>query len=252
MILVDWRDFSDEPKSAHNTLQLRKLLTQAGYPCEKIELEFADLAWEGRGIGGTPVMVGVEVKKLSDLIQSLRDKRLNKQVAGMCKDYESRCWLFVLGEWTHDDTGALVQFHHRYKSWVPVRGGMSAMELEKRIYTLEIETPLRVHYFRTPRDLVRGVGALYHRWIDQDQDAHTSHLHPHDKPLLIPISPFREAVMKWPGIGLAGSKAVEDYFGGSLRQAIKAKADEWADVPVGKNSRRLGPKAADTLMRFFN
>jgi hypothetical protein len=97
---------------------------------------------------------------------------------------------------------------------------------------------------------------LYRWWTDQALDHHTSHLVVHDQPTLIPISEYRMAFCKYPGIGIKASKAVAEHFENSVRNASRATLAEWADIEVFDEStgkhRRIGTKIAERIMRFLD
>lgn len=59
-------------------------------------LDSADVCWTGHGPDG-PVLVGVEVKQLSDLVTSVRAGRAQDQVRRMLAEYDA-AWLLWYGE----------------------------------------------------------------------------------------------------------------------------------------------------------
>ncbi len=232
-------------------------LQAAGLPAVESRLNSADIAFPGRGQKGTSVMVGIEFKRLdqgsTDLIQSLRSGRLAglqlPKMLGPEGEYDY-AWLLVEGAWSHDDKGQLAA-GKRHK---PLRGKMSASELEKQVLTLELCGGLHVRYAPSRRDSVRFIGALYHWWTDRAQDQHTSHLALHSTPALSLVSEFRQAVCKWPGIGLRTSAAVEKAFSGSLRRAANAGVAQWAGIQIpgdGGKTRKLGEKTAARVVTFL-
>lgn len=247
MLLVDYRGGSGPLLGA---------LSRAGLPVEKCALDYGDFAFSGRGDKGEPVEVGIELKKLNDVIQCLRDGRLSgHQLPGMIKTYGDYHWLVVEGQWRHEAvSGLIVTWKGKSRGWCVTPGKMAAAELEKQLLTFEMQLGTHVRYTNTSADTVRAIASLYRWWTDKDRDAHKSHLHVHDKPTLMPISKQREAMMKWPGIGFKASKAVDDYFNGSIRQAVTAGADEWADITIKDDkgrTRRFGTLNTQKLMDFF-
>jgi len=80
MLLVD----PQGPKGAF----LLEPLQQAGLPAEERFLHAGDLAFTGRGYGGTAVEIGIEFKRLdsssTDLAQSLRTGRLSGEQLPSC------------------------------------------------------------------------------------------------------------------------------------------------------------------------
>lgn len=207
MILVDRRVGSKD---------LVEPLRTFGMPVEMVELDFADVAFTGRGAKGTPVDIGIELKKLNDLVGSLRSGRLaGHQLPGLRSQYE-HAWLCVEGLWKANEHGMVTTYQGKYRGWANLPGKMMASELEKQVLTLELCGGLHVRYTNSRADTVRFMATLYRWWTDSALDHHTSHLAVHDQPTLIPIDEYRAAFCKFPGIGVKASKAVADYFHNSI------------------------------------
>lgn len=229
-----------------------------GLPAEEADLSVgapgpvADLAFTGRGEGGKPVEIGVEFKKLSELIGSLRTERLQgEQLPSMRKHYDL-CWLIIEGEQIFGPDGRLLRRTGR-RLFRPLP--MSVGELRKRILVLHICWGLNPIFTQNRRDTLKWIEALYRTWTDTDQDQHKSHLGIYQPPTPEPVSEFRQIVIKHlPGIGFKASEAVEAKFKGSLKRAWNASAGEWASIEirdtVGK-TRKLGPVKAERIMQVI-
>ncbi len=251
MILVDHRAGSCE---------LLAPLTDMGIPAESTELEFGDLAFLGRGEGGAPTMIGLEHKKLPDLVQSLKSDRLaGHQLIGMLNTYE-RPYLIIEGDWSVDTNGRVVVW--RGRKLLPLQGCPPAQELLKRVFTLETRGGLRVYWSRNRDSTIQYVMALYRYWSDRDLDSHKSHLAIHapdlDRTLRIPISDFRKGLNGLcPGIGLQFSRAIEqrvfdDVKGeGSMRQLMALGEQALADISIVSDkgrTQRFGAARAKKLL----
>lgn len=244
MILVDTRAGSKD---------LIKPLRDLGLDVQEDTLEYGDLAFRGRGEGGKPLLIGIEHKKLSDLVQSLEGRLPGHQLPGMVQMYD-RCWLIVEGDWAADTDGKVTMFKAK-GTRRRVKGSPPAVDLEKRLLTLEVRGGL--HIVRCPKraDSIRWIFAAYRFWTDKDLDGHKSHLAIFapdlDRNLLIPMSDFRRIVAQIPGIGLRTSKAVEEKFGGSFHKMMLATETTWAEITTiddhGK-TRRIGTPRARTIM----
>ena len=227
MILVDPRAGSKE---------LIGPLLAAGLPVEATHLDFGDIAFLGRGEAGKQVFIGLEHKKLADLVGSLNSARLaGHQLRGMVDTYD-RPHLIIEGEWDHDATGRVIV--RGPLGFAPLKGAPFATELEKRIITLETRGGLRVRWTRTQKETVRYVSALYRWWTDRDLDSHTSHLAVHspdlDRALKTPLTLKRQVAAMLPGIGFQKSEAVDKHFA-SIWEMFNAATVEWQQVEgIGK------------------
>ena len=232
-------------------------LRKMGLEVELTRLDYADVAFEGKGNEGRPVFTGVELKKLPDLITSLRDGRLaGHQALGLVSSYDYR-WLLAEGQYKPDKHGQLLVPNKH--GWAPAPGSMTVSELEKRILTMELLGGLRVRHTQSRFGTLHFIAALYRWFTDTSMDRHTTHIVDHEPQGLIQLSDFRRAVMKWPGIGTRTSAAVEKHFmvqstkQASIRAAANATVEEWTEITTmdrkGK-PRRLGTKVAQQIVRF--
>ncbi len=223
-------------------------LAHAGLPVTEVELAFGDLAFVGRGEGGLPLFIGVEHKKLPDLVQSLGNDRLaGHQLTGMLRMYD-RGYLVIEGEWDVDGGGRIVvptAFRGRVS---PLKGAPPASVLEQRVLTLEHRGGLHVRWTRNQEETIRYVHALYRFWTDRDLDGHRSHLAVHavdlDRTLLEPVSDERRVYAAFPNVGYKRSGAVESHFP-SLWAAANALEPEWVKVPG------IGKTLANNLVAFI-
>ena len=99
VIFVDYRAGSHE---------LVAPLKALGLPVEETTLDAGDVAFSGRGEKGKEVLVGIEYKRLSDLISSLRTERLQgHQLVAMSEAGFDYSWLLIEGELLYDSRGRL-------------------------------------------------------------------------------------------------------------------------------------------------
>lgn len=242
MLLVDYRAGSKE---------LVTPLQAKGLEVVETTLDFGDIAFEGRGEGGQPVQVGVEFKKLPELIGAMRDGRLEgHQLLGMrggptpLYDF---AYLFIEGVLLYDTNGVMLEKRFRRGRAVlePMRGGMPAFEFKKRLQTLHLRGGLNHEWAATREETLDNLEVLYRTWTDKDLDGHTSHLAIYNAPTLVPVSQFRRTINTLPGLALARSSAAQQRFG-SLRRAFNAPADEWASVET--DGRKLGRTTAGHIV----
>jgi ERCC4-type nuclease len=243
MLLIDGRVGSKD---------LLEPLRSLGLAAELVQLTYGDIAFESKD----GLNIGIERKRLSDLIGSLRDGRLSgHQLPGLIKAYDYT-WLIVEGEYKVNRAGQVVEmsWHGRKKMWAPIPGGMYAAEMEGRLLTLELCGGLHVRFTRDRDDTCRFLSHLYHWWVDRALDQHTSHLTEHTAHGFIPLSSFRTAIKQWPGVGLRVSLAAEEKFRGSVRRAANATIDDWATITTSDKhgkARRFGSKNAERVVQFL-
>jgi len=217
------------------------------------DLKYGDISFTGRGIGGAPLDIGIEYKKLGEMITCCRDGRFaGHQLPGLTgpKKMYDRAWLLVEGAWRADKNGLVATYKGPRIGWKAVPGSMSVSEYEKHLFTFIECGAIRLKETDTQESTVRFLVNLYHWWTDCDLDKHTSHIAVHEPAMFGLVSDFRQAVMRWPHVGLEFSRAVEEEFDGSIRKACKAPIQQWAEI-AGKK-RKLGFKAAESIDRFLD
>ncbi len=224
--------------SRAGSCELAEPLRAAGLPVESTRLEFGDLFWVGRGEQGAPLAVGVEHKKLPDLVNSLNTDRLaGHQLTGMLRTYD-RSYLVIEGQWEADADGRVVVPSRVRGRWQPLKGAMLASALEQRVLTLAHRGGLQVRWTRDQAETVRFLSALYRFWVDRDLNKHSSHLAIHspdlDRALLTPVSDARRVYAAFPYIGYTRSGAVERHFS-TVWDAVNASEKDWMHVDgIGK------------------
>jgi ERCC4-type nuclease len=243
MITVDFR------QGSHDLVEpLRRTGIEVYETETPDEMPFGDIAFEGRGEKGKRVQVGIEFKKIEELVGSLRTGRLQgHQAPGMQDAYDFR-YLLIEGELLYDKRGRLLRRVGK-RDFRPMGGGMGVGEFLKRLFVLHLRWGLNPLWARTRRDSLMLIEMLYRTWTDQDLDEHKSHLGIYQPPHIVPLSPFRQTVSSasFPGISIRKSLAVEKAFKGSLRRAVNAPTEEWAEIEVLDKKgakKRLGTKIA--------
>lgn len=231
MLLVDYRDGSNE---------LLEPLQKMGLPAESGDIP-ADLAWEGRGEGGVDVQIGVEFKKLPELVASLRTERLQGHQLGKMRDNFDYSYLLIEGELIYDSAGRLCRRSGR-RTTAPIAGGMAIGELLKRLHVLHLCGGLIPIWSTHRSHTLRHIEALYRVWTDCALDEHKSHIAIYNPPPPEPISEFRHIIKGIEGIGFKTTEAIEAHFGGSLRRAATAGKKEWMQIDG------IGPKLASHIM----
>lgn len=235
MILVDRREDSRSKGSNGLWDDLKK----TSLPVEQTTLDGGDLMFIGQGPEGEEVTVGLEFKKIRDLLTSIRTKRLPGHQVFKLQPYDFR-YLLVEGEWRGNKEG-MVSVRSKRGEWAQVPGRFSAAELDKTLLGLPLRAGIYVWPTATRRETVRWIQSLYRNFTDGKWTDHSSHIAVYRPPTLVPISDFRTTVSTFPAVGVKTSLAVERHFGGSIRRAVKARAAQWAEIDgIGKkNAQRI-------------
>lgn len=234
MILIDSRDGSKD---------LIEPLEARGLPVKREINLPTDVAFVGRGVEGAPLLVGIEHKKVEDLMKSLRDNRLNKQNEKMQEAGFDIRFLFIVGSQRFDKQGRMLKRAGR-TTWRPIPG-IGHGEIIKRLYSLQFCTGLVWQWFEYSSGAVKAIELLYRTLTDKDLDQHTSHLAAYEPGRIVPMSQMRRTLCTLPGISQQFSRAAEKKFG-TLRTAFKACPTDWAELVAedrhGK-MRRFGESA---------
>ena len=226
--------------------ELVKPLRKLGLPVEETRLESADVMFEGRGEGGRPVLVGIEYKKLGELVQALRTERLQgHQLLKMQAAYDFN-YLLIEGEVLYGPSGILVQpSGYRRGQTRPIPGKMGVAELLKRLHVLHLRGGLISLWATTKEESYQHISALYRVWTDCALDEYKSHIAIYRPPALAPISQFRTFVQSLDGISFGTSKAIEAHFNGSIKAAVNASWEEWLKIDG------IGTKLATSITKTF-
>lgn len=217
--------------------ELRKYIT--GVPTELCRLDFGDFAFQGNGPNEMPYLIGIERKRISDLVQSIDSGRLSgHQLVGLTNSY-NMIYLLVEGIWKPREDGVIL---------LPSKGSWRAMEYGKRRYTYhEVTNFLNsltvlcgLNVFQTQSASMSGLWLKHlYAWWQKPYSDHKSHLQFHQSierqyaQLFEP--PFIQRVAKeFKGIGWEKSKSLIAQFN-TLEAMYLASPEDFAKVPgIGK------------------
>jgi ERCC4-type nuclease len=124
------------------SVDLAPHLLRLGIKARTTRLKFGDAAFHGHGPGEEDLVIGVERKRLTDMLQSMRGHRLSGyQLPGMLETYHVS-YLIIEGIWKVGSSGAIEVPSRRGGGWEPVSLGSSGQlflykELDKHVMSLE-------------------------------------------------------------------------------------------------------------------
>src|SRR5580692_10605470 len=167
MLLIDRRE--------RNSLD--KEISRLGVEVETTELEFGDCSFTGNGEAG-PCVVGCERKRLTDLVNSMKNRRLSgHQLRGMWTAYDY-CFLFAESVFRPGPGGEIEELVGR--DWRPAYGSgagsaISYRQLTSYLTSLELCGNVIVRRTGSVRETAAQMAALWHWFNDKSWSQHHAH-----------------------------------------------------------------------------
>lgn len=247
MLLIDPRAGSGD---------LEPLLQKLGVLCAHATLTYGDVCFAGQGPAGRPVLVGVEVKTLPDLINSLSSGRLvGHQLPGLVDTYEQP-WLLVEGTWIADPATGHIMIRDWSGRFSTYHAGTKAYRYDELdAYLLSLQIRGGVMLARTPKRLetARWLSSLHRWWTTKPFEEHRAHLalynpsaRHRDTALLAKPSLVRRVASELPGVGWVRSGEVEKAFP-SVKAMVAATPQDWQQIDgIGKGlAKRITEELGD-------
>lgn len=226
-------------------------LERQGVPCDLARLDFADAALIGRGPEDAQVYIGVELKRLPDLVASMMTGRfVGHQLPGLMATYD-RTWLVVEGVYRAGDGGILEQW--RPNGWQALSTGpkrFMASDLESWLLTQVIRGGVNLWRSASSRDTVRFLSCLYRWWTSKSFAEHRAHQTiyrpPPDRAMFTEPSIFVKMAASIPGVGWDRALTLEAATNGSFTRLGNLSATEL------QNLNGIGPKTAQSIRGVFD
>ena len=203
--------------------------------CQLKRLLAADLCFSGNGASG-PCMIGVERKRLRDMLNSIRTGRFSGEQLPKLIDQYEYSYLVLEGPWRSNwDTGELEEPWGN--GWMPVRlsktgAAFVALELQGFLNTIALRTPVHVIRSVNERDTVDAVVGL-HRYYSKAWDKHHGHVALHTPPnhvLLGKAGTVRRVAAALDGVGWEKSMVVAERFK-TVEAMVGAEIKDWVKLP---------------------
>ena len=209
--------------------ELAAPLKRMGVRVELVTLDSADVAWAGNGPEGV-AQVGVERKKLSELLTCFGDSRfVGGQLPKLVQRYDV-AWLLVEGVWQAGRGGELEMPHRPFGPRIT----HSYEALTGFLLTLQHKAGVRVVRTASFTDTLWWLHTAY-RWWQKPWAKHQSAYAldtvrvPYDPAMTKAPSMVRLLASQLPGIGWAKSEAVAKHFA-TPRDMMGAGWRTWAKV----------------------
>lgn len=208
---------------------------------ELTRLESGDACLVGNGPKDAPVLVGVEVKSIWDLISSMNTGRLQgTQIPALLSTYDV-CWLLYYGSFRPAADGTTLEVR-RQSRWRTFRLGTREVPYGYvEAFLLDLAaTGIRVHRVYDLREAAAWLAVLY-RWWSKPWSKHHG-LRSLDNSRDLSLMPgmddstrLRASVAaQLPGVGFERALSAANYFP-TVKSMMDADAAEWSCVPgIGK------------------
>lgn len=233
---------------------LLPLVLRRHIPAQLTTLRFGDAAFILSGPGGRPVLTGIEIKKIGDMLRCMTDGRYSgHQLPGMANAYELR-FLVVEGDMRMDTQTGILQtpwganngrFQTNSRDWgqpdMGARGFMFS-DVTKFLITILLQGGT-VPWFTQDREHTAQFLCDLYRWgTAKEWEEHRSHLAFDESDilgqpaaiLLKKHSLLRLVAKELPGIGWKKSVEIEKAFG-SIHNMANAEVKDWENIAgIGK------------------
>lgn len=218
-------------------------LIAAGVPAEGALLPAGDFEIIGRGPGGRPLPVGVEIKQWDDVIACMRNGRFADQLRGMRAAYEVS-WLLVEGRIRFDD-GQLAVW--KGNKWYTLPGRVTYQELASWLLTMCGAGGVLLWRTESQAESVEWLRSLYWWWVSKDFERHRAHLDFYLPP--------PDSTAPWEEPPLAAKMAVAlPHIGSTLAMRVGEEFDSPEEMVLADESRwakisGIGSKIAAAVVR---
>ena len=213
-------------------------LRRIGVEVAVVNMDYGDLAFEGNGPDGA-VAIGIEYKKMEDLIQCVNDNRfLGHQLPGMLEAYD-HLYLVIEGTPLWQADGGFKNYEGSLHRWRRSHSNISLMRLLSTVLHIEA-LGARTMFLPSQRSALTYIVALYTWWNKKWGDhSKAPSIHYPMVPLLVP-SLRQKIASLLPGIGQGKLMAIEEAFQNS-RAMVNATAQDWIKL------KGIGKKTADQI-----
>lgn len=235
MISIDYREGSKE---------LVPVLSRMGVKVKEEYLAFGDVQFLGKGPEGL-LLIGIEYKKLSDLMQSLMDNRLlGHQLPGMMNAYDVN-YLLVEGVYSCAEDAGISYLNGR-NQWKHHKSQLLYGNLRKWMSTISMLYGVQILETANLLSTAVQVASIYDWWQTPYLN-HGSSFYIHQpnmrRSLRIP-SGIMKVASTFPGVGNEKLDAIEEKFK-SIRKMVNSDSKDWQDI------KGIGKGRADKIVEFL-
>ncbi len=239
MILVDDRVGS---------IELLPELSRLGYHVQSQRLDAGDFSFPGEGPNG-PCLIGIERKRLGDLVQSLKSGRLVGHQAIQMRQQYDYCYLLIEGVYRVNEYNQ-VEIPIGRSRWSSISRGRGSFllysDLSKWLTGFELGSGFFLRRSAHLQESALLIGSLADYW-SKPWDEHRTMNQFHSGQVLRGVgleapSLVRRVAKELDGIGWEKSKAVEAVFG-TVMDMVDGGVKDWMKV------EGIGKKIAERVVR---
>ena len=209
-------------------------LKGSGIPVVLKTLDFGDVAFNGKGSGGKPWRVGIEIKKLPELLEPSRSRFVGFQLPGLMRSYECVV-LLIESLWKPNKDGLLEV--PKGSGYAPLQLGNKPVtyhEWDQFLLTLSMKTGITVISARGVSETVARIVSLYDWWAVKGYDKHASHQGFYREPKPTGAekpSMLAEMANHLPGVGWTRAHAISEFFDHSVEHMLYSAEGAWTEIP---------------------
>jgi ERCC4-type nuclease len=199
---------------------------------EVSRLQFGDAMFVGNGAEG-PCLVGVERKRIGDLVNSIANGRLSgHQLIGLCNAYNVT-YLVVEGLYRPAPKDGLLEVW-RHGHWGPLEMGkrrFMARDVWAYLETWRMVMGVGIWHTASPDETAHWIRAIHYWWTHKDWAEHRGHLQPQTRPEveLVRHTLVRRVAQQLKGVGWERAKTVDGAFR-SVMEMVAAGPEDWAEM----------------------
>ena len=223
-------------------------LRKIGIDVDATILDAGDISFAGNGPDGD-MLIGVEYKKLGDLIQSMRNGRFADQLRAMKQHYQIS-WLLIEGgiKGYHPRSPVFIRTGGKRPFKVP--GNVSYHEIVSWCMTMCMQGGVLVWRTDSHEETVAWLRSLYLWWTTKEYHDHTAMLDFYQPPP-IGSNPFtgptlcQKVAVALPRVGAKKAIRASKYFR-SVSAMVNATEGQWQEIDG------FGKKDSATIVKAIN
>lgn len=210
------------------------------------DLEFADFNFIGNGPNNTRVSIGIERKKLTDLLSNI-GRFTSHQLPGMLRTYDYNI-LLLEGVWRRNLQTGLLEIPRR-GAWKPLTIGarkFTHSELDGLICSITFQGGFLYVPSQNAQNTVALITYIY-KWWARDWNDHKALRAKPNKPITLrELTLLEKVAAELPGIGQKRAMDIGGAFP-NVGAMVNAEAESWLSIPgIGK---KLAEKIIKELWR---